>query len=134
MTVIQWLAGWLTPDNTHLIYLLTIILIVSLLDFILGWLNAKFTQAVDFSAGTALWGIIKKIVYFMLLVLFIPIALLLPDLIALSALYILYTAYLLSELQSVLSHFNDDQTLLFKFIQKIAEEVSDEPGEYDRLR
>lgn len=90
----------------------------------MGWVNAKFNKEVQFSSTVALFGVIKKIVYFMLLVLFIPIALLVPAPIGISALYVLYLGYLLSELQSVLSHLNlandDKQNQSFlDFIDKI---------------
>lgn len=124
MNMINWLGRWLETDDTKVMYLLAVILVASMLDFLMGWINAKFNKEVQFSSNVALFGIIKKIVYFMLLVLFIPIALLVPAPIGISALYVLYTGYLLSELQSVLSHLNlasdDKQNQSFlDFVNKI---------------
>lgn len=124
MNMINWLGHWLETDDTKVMYLLAVILVSSMLDFVMGWVNAKFNKEVQFSSTVALFGIIKKIVYFMLLVLFIPIALLVPTPIGISALYVLYIGYLLSELQSVLSHLNlandDKQNQSFlDFINKI---------------
>lgn len=123
MTMINGFQQWLEHDDTRILYLLSLILVVSLLDFVLGWLNAKLNRTITFSSATALWGIIKKIVYFMLLIIFIPVALLFPAAIGLSALYILYIGYLLSELQSILDHFDDAPQSLRTFIQKIIKEV-----------
>lgn len=122
--MVDWLQHWLETDNTKIIYWLMVILAASTLDFMMGWVNAKFNKEIDFSSTIALFGIAKKIVYFMLLVLFIPIALLVPDPVGIAALYVLYTGYLLSELQSVLSHLNlasdDKQNQSFlDFINKI---------------
>lgn len=124
MEMIDWLAQWLETDNTKIIYWLMVILAASTLDFMMGWINAKFNKEVQFSSTVALFGIVKKIVYFMLLVLFIPIALLVPYPVGIAALYVLYTGYLLSELQSVLSHLNlanDDKhnQSFLDFINKI---------------
>lgn len=124
MEMIDWLAQWLETDNTKIIYWLMVILAASTLDFMMGWVNAKFNKEVQFSSTVALFGIVKKIVYFMLLVLFIPIALLVPYPVGIAALYVLYTGYLLSELQSVLSHLNlanDDKhnQSFLDFINKI---------------
>ena len=124
MEMINWLQYWLETDNTKIIYVLTLILVASILDFLMGWINAKFNKKVDFSSTVALFGIAKKIVYFMLLVLFIPIALLVPEPVGIAALYVLYLGYLLSELQSVLSHLNlanDDKhnQSFLDFINKI---------------
>ena len=89
MDMINWLQYWLETDNTKIIYVLTLILVASILDFLMGWINAKFNKKVDFSSTVALFGIAKKIVYFMLLVLFIPIALLVPEPVGIAALYVL---------------------------------------------
>lgn len=123
--MLTWLKHWLETDDTKLIYILAIILIANILDFLLGWINAKFNKEIDFSSNVALFGIAKKIFYFSLLVLFVPIALLVPEPIGISALYVLYIGYLLTELQSVLSHLkladdDDKQNETFlDFIQKI---------------
>lgn len=106
MEMITWLQQWLANDDYKIIYFLTVILSASIMDFLMGWLNAKFNKLVSFSSTVALFGIAKKIVYFMLLVLFIPIALLVPDPVGIAALYVLYTGYLASEIQSVFSHLN----------------------------
>ena len=124
MDMLHWLGRWLETDDTKLVYILALILIANVLDFLMGWVNAKFNADVKFSSSKALLGIIKKIVYFILLVVFIPIALLVPDPIGISALYVLYLGYLLSELQSVLSHLNlasDDKhnQSFLDFINKI---------------
>lgn len=106
MEMIEYLNHFLETDNTKLIYFLALIIIANLFDTLMGWLNAKFNKDVQFSTSMAMFGIAKKIVYFMLLVYFIPIVLLLPEPIGITALYGLYTAYLLSEIQSVLTHLN----------------------------
>lgn len=131
MEMLGWLKHWLETDDTKLIYILAIILIANILDFLLGWINAKFNKKIDFSSTVALFGIAKKMFYFILLVLFIPIALLVPEPIGISALYVLYIGYLLTELQSVLSHLkladDDKQNESFlEFIQKILGGKEDE--------
>lgn len=124
MQMIDWIDKWLQTEDTKLIYFLVVILIANILDVLMGWVNAKFNVDVDFSSSKALLGIIKKIIFFMLLVYFIPVALILPDGVGLGALYILYGAYWLSEMNSVLAHLKltDDkkQTEMFiDFIQKL---------------
>jgi toxin secretion/phage lysis holin len=116
--MIQWLGNWLSTDNTKLIYILSLILIANLIDFLIGWINAKFNKSVPFSSSKAIYGIARKIVLFMLLILFIPVALLVPEPIGISALYVLYIGYLLSELNSILSHLkiSDDDKSTDRFI------------------
>ena len=117
-------------DNTKLIYFLTLILGANIIDFTVGWINARFNKKVDFSSSKAIWGLARKLALFVLLVYSIPVALLVPEPIGISALYVLYTGYLASEINSILNHFklvDDDKSVdpfidFFKQIFKINEE------------
>lgn len=91
--------------DLYLIVLLSIILISNLIDFSFGWINAKFNKNVIFESGKALYGIIKKMMYFIVLILFSIIALaIIPHEIAIPSIIALYIGYLLSEINSILSH------------------------------
>lgn len=122
--MINWLQKWLETDNTKIIYLLILILGANIIDFLLGWLNAKFNKDVSFSSSKAIFGIARKMMLFILCVFFIPVSLLVPPPIGIGALYVLFLGYLLSEINSILSHLNlseDDKTsnLFGDFINKI---------------
>lgn len=124
MDMINWLQKWLETDNTKIIYLLILILGANIIDFLLGWLNAKFNKDVAFSSSKAIFGIARKMMLFILCVFFIPVSLLVPPPIGIGALYVLFLGYLLSEINSILSHLNlseDDKTsnLFGDFINKI---------------
>lgn len=124
MGMIDWLKHWLETDDTKLMYILGMILIANMLDFMMGWVNAKFNKNVSFSSSKAIFGIARKIGMFILLIYFIPVALLVPEPIGISTLYILYLGYLASELQSVFNHLklaeDDKQVNMFiDFISKL---------------
>lgn len=124
MSMINWLTYWLQNDSTKIIYLLTLILIANMIDFTIGWVNAKFNKDVTFSSSIAIYGIVRKMVVFIVCVFFIPVSLLIPAPIGIGALYVLFTGYLLSELNSILSHLKltkDDKTteLFADFLSKI---------------
>lgn len=104
MQMIEWLNRFLETDNTKLIYLLSLIIGANIIDFTLGWVNAKFNKNVDFSSSRAIFGIARKMLLLILCVYFIPVALLVPDPIGISALYVLYLGYLLSEINSIFNH------------------------------
>lgn len=107
MVMIAWLQSLTATDDRYLLALLTIILVANTVDFTFGWLNARFNSKVQFESNIALYGIIKKMMYFIVLVLFMFVAfLLVPETIALPALYALYIGYLVSEVNSILSHLN----------------------------
>lgn len=106
MDLINFIEKYLENDGSRLMVLLCLILISSTLDFILGWVTAKFNKDVVFSTTIALLGIIKKIAYFILLVMAIPMFLIFPEPIGHGALLVLYTGFIVSEWQSILAHFN----------------------------
>lgn len=104
--MITWLQHLLENDDTKVMYFLTIILAFSMIDLLIGWVNAKFNKDVSFSSSVALFGVIKKITYFIILCLFVPVSLFIPNPVGMLALYSLYSVYLYTEITSVLSHFN----------------------------
>lgn len=114
MDMIDWLQSYLTTDNTKLVYVLALILTANLIDFTIGWVNAKFNPVIPFSSAKAIFGIARKLILFIVLVYAIPVALLMPDGLGIGALYILYMGYLLSEINSILHHFKlttDDKSM-----------------------
>lgn len=114
MDMLEYLQRFLESDSTKLIYILALILSANLIDFSTGWLNAKFNPKVKFSSAKAIFGIARKLILFIVLVYAIPVALLMPEPLGISALYVLYIGYLLSEINSILNHFkltDDDKTI-----------------------
>src|SRR5699024_6823772 len=100
-------------------------LIASTIDFTFGWVNAKFNKNVRFESGIALYGIIKKMQYFIVMLFFMFIAfLLVPSTVAFPALVALFVGYLFSEVNSILSHLElteDRKTgeLFITFVKRI---------------
>ncbi|MDR7856290.1 phage holin family protein [Tissierella sp.] len=116
--MIEWLQVYLESDSTKLVYFLALILGANIIDFTIGWINAKFNPKIDFSSSKAILGIARKLLLFILLVYSIPVALLMPGALGISALYVLYTGYLVSEINSILNHFKlaDDDKSVDPFI------------------
>lgn len=116
--MIDWLSRFLESDNTKLIYILALIMGANIIDFTIGWVNAKLNPKIKFSSAKAIYGIARKLLLFILLVYTIPVALLMPAPLGISALYVLYIGYLASEINSVLHHFklSDDDKSMDPFI------------------
>lgn len=105
MDMISFLEGLTENKDYYLIALLSVSLVASTIDFLFGWINARFNKNVKFESGIALYGIIKKMMYFVALALFMVIAfLIVPVAIAYTAVTTLFIGYLLSEGNSILSH------------------------------
>lgn len=111
MDMISFLKDLTHTDDQYIVALLATILTASTLDFAFGWVNARFNINVEFESGLALYGIIKKMMYFITLVFFMVIAFLIaPEQVAIAAVYTLFIGYLISEANSILSHlgFTED--------------------------
>lgn len=111
--MIAWLKAWLEADDTKIIYLLMLIVGANIIDFSMGWLNARFNKEAVFSSSKAIFGIARKMSLLIISVYFIPVAMLIPEPLGVAALYVLYTGYLLSEINSILNHLkltDDDKT------------------------
>lgn len=111
--MIDWLSRMLLDESTKILYILSLILIANTVDLLMGWLNAKFNVSVAFSSSKAIYGIARKMVLFILVVMFVPISLLIPQPIGNGALYVFLLGYLASEIHSILSHLKlseDDKT------------------------
>jgi toxin secretion/phage lysis holin len=124
MDMFHYMQKWLENDNTKVIYFLVLILIANMIDFSIGWINAKFNSSVAFSSSRAIYGIARKMIMFILCVFFVPISLLVPYPVGIASLYVLFTGYLLSEINSILSHLklseDDKSTDKFSdFIKKL---------------
>lgn len=124
LDMFAYLQRWLENDNSKVVYLLTLVLVANIIDFLIGWVNAKFNKKVQFSSSKAIYGIARKLVMFILLVFFIPVSLLVPYPIGIGALYVLILGYLASEINSILSHLklaDDDKTTdhFSDFVRKI---------------
>lgn len=105
MDMILFLESLTQDNDTYLIALLIAILIASTIDVLFGWTNARFNKNVQFISGKALYGIIKKMMYFIVLTFFMVVAfLLIPTEVAFASVLTLFIGYLISEINSVLSH------------------------------
>jgi toxin secretion/phage lysis holin len=72
LDMFHYMQRWLENDNTKVIYVLVLILISNMIDFVAGWINAKFNPNVPFSSSKAIFGIARKMIMFILCVLFVP--------------------------------------------------------------
>lgn len=127
MNLIFFLRGFTQVEDVLTLSVLTlsIILIVSTIDWLFGWLNARMNKNVGFVSHVALHGIVKKMMYFITLIIFMIVSLLiLPEAIAYTSIITLFTGYLISELHSITGHLGitDDSKkneLFIDYLKKI---------------
>lgn len=111
--------------DLYLLVILTMIMVANIIDFGFGWINAKLNSEVQFISSKALFGIVKKMMYFIVLVFFgVSALIVIPNEISLPAIVTLYLGYLASEINSILSHLKVTEDgkkgeVFLDFIEKI---------------
>ena len=106
------------------LYILTLICIAMILDFLLGSFAAWRDPAVKFTSGRGIDGILRKLASILVLVCCIPVSALVPAEAGLAALIVLYLGYLALELASVvenLSKLGAPVGNIRKFIENVSE-------------
>ncbi len=110
MEMINFLENITEHKDYYLIALLTTYLVAGVVDWSFGWLNARFNKNVQFESGVALYGIIKKMMYFVGMALFMVIAfMVVPIPVAYTAVTALFIGVILSEANSIASHLGYTQ-------------------------
>lgn len=98
------LSGWMNEPKYMLLVLVSLYLILAGLDMLLGMINAKYSDKVEYRSKAAQLGGLRKIGTWLVMVLVAPIALMFPMDIAVYSLMILYLGIVVSELYSILGH------------------------------
>lgn len=112
-------------EETLLMGVYYLIIFASVFDWLLGWVNARFNDSVEFKSHVALYGIVKKMMYFIVLVLFMSTAyILLDEKIAFTSVFILNVGFLISEISSITAHLGKGtdgkkHDLFIDFIKKL---------------
>ena len=106
------------------LYILTLICIAMILDFLLGSFAAWRDPQVKFTSQRGIDGILRKLASILVLVCCIPVSALVPAEAGLAALIVLYLGYLVLELASVvenLSKLGAPVSGLKRFIENVSE-------------
>lgn len=100
--MIHYLEGLLETSDGKILYILTLLMVLMIIDFIMGVCIARFDTKVKFSSFKMKIGILVKIVEVLLAIIAIPFVLLLN--MGLELLYVLYIGLCASEIYSILGH------------------------------
>ena len=118
----QTLAQAASTTEGKALYILTLICIAMILDFLLGSFAAWRDPSVKFTSGRGIDGILRKLASILVLTLCIPVSALIPQGAGTFALIVLYLGYLVMELASVienLERLGAPVSGLQKFIENI---------------
>lgn len=132
MEMINFLETITHNEDYYLMALITAYLIAEVTDWSFGWLNARFNPNVEFKSGVALYGIIKKMMFFVGVSLFTVVAfLVVPTSVAYTAVTALLIGVIASEIHSIASHLGYTKDgkkgeILRDFIKRIFDSKSND--------
>ncbi|MGM0199391.1 phage holin family protein [Enterococcus sp. DIV1314a] len=111
-------------QEQKIIYLLSLLSVAMIIDFISGVYAAKLHKEITSKRGIN--GIIRKVASMILLVFFLPVSLIIPGQTGIALLSVLYLGYLFMEIQSILENYQKigiDTHYLQKILTKLKETV-----------
>ena len=112
-------------QEQKIIYLLSLLSVAMIIDFISGVYAAKLHKEITSKRGIN--GIIRKVASMILLVFFLPVSLIIPGQTGIALLSVLYLGYLFMEIQSILENYQKigiDTDYLQKILTKLREKVN----------
>ena len=112
-------------QEQKIIYLLSLLSVAMIIDFISGVYAAKLHKEITSKRGIN--GIIRKVASMILLVFFLPVSLIIPGQTGIALLSVLYLGYLFMEIQSILENYQKigiDTDYLQKILTKLKEKVN----------
>lgn len=102
--VFEFLEQMTRTDESKVFYVLVVLCIVMIADFVLGTAAAWVNPSIRFESAEGINGIIRKVGTLLLFVICIPLSVLIPGHAGVAALYVLYTGYLVMEMASVVEN------------------------------
>lgn len=120
--MIEFLRHLIETEDTKIIFVLGMIAIAMIIDFLTGTVAAKINNRIEFQSQKGINGILRKICSMIVMIFFIPVSVLIPGQIGTGLIYVLYLGYLLMETKSILENLNK-MGLNIELFNKFIEEV-----------
>ena len=102
----EFLKHFLETEDGKILYLLSMINLAMIIDFITGTIAAKVNSNITFNSKAGINGILRKLGSILVMVFFIPISVLIPGDTGTILIYTLYIGYLIMELKSITENLN----------------------------
>lgn len=118
----EYLRHLIATEDNKVIFILTLIAIAMIIDFISGTIAAKINPDIKFESKKGINGILRKLISIIVMIFFIPLSVIIPNGVGATLVYVLYLGYLLMELKSILENLQKmgiNITLFNNFIKEI---------------
>ncbi|MFM1542283.1 phage holin family protein [Helcococcus ovis] len=118
----EYLRHLIATEDNKVIFILTLIAIAMIIDFVSGTIAAKINPDIKFESKKGINGILRKLISIIVMIFFIPLSVIIPNAVGATLVYVLYLGYLLMELKSILENLQKmgiNITLFNNFIKEI---------------
>ena len=118
--MIEFLKELTGTQDAKIFFILGLIAIAMIIDFLTGTVSAKINQNIISQKGIN--GILRKICSMIVMIFFIPVSILIPEGIGIGLVYVLYLGYLFMELKSILENLKKmgvDVSLFKNFVDEV---------------
>lgn len=106
MNMMDFLRHIIQSEDGKILYLLALIAITMIIDFVTGTIGAWVNKDIEFRSKEGINGILRKIASMLTLLIFVPVSVLIPNDVGVALMYTLYIGYLAFELKSILENLN----------------------------
>ena len=128
MTVFEFLKSCVQTQESKILFVLAIIAIAMIIDFITGTIAAYVNPDIQFKSKAGINGILRKIASMLLLIVFLPVSVLIPGNAGIALVYTLYFGYLIMEVKSIIENVGKngtDTSLFTHLINKISDNTNE---------
>lgn len=102
--MIEFLKNLMGTQDNKILFVLALIAVAMIIDFLMGTVAAKINQDIIFESQKGINGILRKICSMIVMIFFIPVSILIPEGVGIGLIYVLYIGYLVMELKSILEN------------------------------
>lgn len=120
--MIEFLRELIGTQDTKILFVLGLIALAMIIDFLTGTVAAKINKNIIFESQKGINGILRKICSMIVMIFFIPVSILLPEGIGIGLVYVLYLGYLVMEIKSILENLKKmgiDTSLFNNFVSEV---------------
>lgn len=120
--MIEFLRGLMGTQDNKILFVLGLIAVAMIIDFLTGTVAAKINKDIIFESQKGINGILRKICSMIVMIFFIPISILIPEGVGIGLVYVLYLGYLIMEVKSILENLKKmglDTSLFSKFVDEV---------------
>ena len=103
----DWLRHLVATNEGKVLYILALICVAMIVDFLVGSLAAWRNPNIKFTSQKGIDGILRKLASILVLVVCIPVSALIPAEAGIIALIVLYLGYLVMELASIVENLDN---------------------------